>query len=290
MFLMHELEQTYCVTHLINIAYYYMPPDYTSLGELHDFWELVYVDKGEIIVQAESTDYLLKAGELAFHRPNEYHNVRIYDNKPANLIIIAFHCDSQAMAFFENRIAFLEQREKQCLRIIVKEAESTYQFFENQSGYVNLVKTNTAAFGAEQIIRANLELLLIYMRRRDRGIGIESRGLQNRLHNSAELAEHVRTYLRAHLSEKITLDSLASALNISVSQIKRIFKEQTSTTVIAYLTKLRITTAKRLIREHDMNFTQIAEAVGYDNICYFSSQFKRQTGMTPTEYSRSMRE
>ena len=114
--------------------------------------------------------------------------------------------------------------------------------------------------------------------------------MQKRLHNSAELAEHVRTYLQAHLSENITLDSLASALNISVSQLKRIFKEQTSTTVIAYLTKIRITTAKRLIREHDMNFTQIAEAVGYDNICYFSAQFKRQTGMPPPEYSPSMRE
>lgn len=44
-----------------------------------------------------------------------------------------------------------------------------------------------------------------------------------------------------------------------------------------------------MIRENNLSFTQIAEAVGYDNIYYFSSQFKKHTGMTPTEYSRSVR-
>ncbi|MBR6748075.1 MAG: helix-turn-helix transcriptional regulator, partial [Clostridia bacterium] len=52
---------------------------------------------------------------------------------------------------------------------------------------------------------------------------------------------------------------------------------------------LRISEAKRLINEGKLNINQISEAVGYDNIYYISSAFKKQTGMTLTEFSRSVR-
>ena len=81
----------------------------------------------------------------------------------------------------------------------------------------------------------------------------------------------------------------AAQQNISITQLKRIFKEQTGTTIITYLTNFRIGEAKRMIQEGNLNFTQIAEAVGYDNIYYFSTLFKKNTGMTLTEYSKSVR-
>jgi len=57
---------------------------------------------------------------------------------------------------------------------------------------------------------------------------------------------------------------------------------------MTYLTNYRIGEAKRLIQESNLNFSQIALAVGYDNIYYFSTIFKKHTGMTPTEYSKSL--
>ena len=86
-----------------------------------------------------------------------------------------------------------------------------------------------------------------------------------------------------------TLEALAAQVNISVSQLKRTYKDQTGSSVIAYLTKVRISEAKRLIRESNHNFTQIAELTGYDNIYYFSRRFKEETKMTPTEYALSLR-
>ena len=59
--------------------------------------------------------------------------------------------------------------------------------------------------------------------------------------------------------------------------------------MVNYLTALRIGQAKRLIQEGRLNFTQVAEAVGYDSIYYFSSLFKKQTGMTLSEYSKSLK-
>ena len=104
------------------------------------------------------------------------------------------------------------------------------------------------------------------------------------------LTQRAQDYIRQHYREKVTLADIASGLNVSVSQLKLVFREQAGTSVIGYLTDLRMREAKRLIRENQYNFTQIADIVGYESIYYFSSRFKQLTGMTPTEYARSLRQ
>jgi AraC-like DNA-binding protein len=92
-----------------------------------------------------------------------------------------------------------------------------------------------------------------------------------------------------HFREKLTLEKVAKAHNISISKLKRIFRESTETSVVAHLTALRIKEAKRLIREGKHSFSQIAENVGFESIHYFSTVFKKHTGMTPSDYARSLR-
>ena len=55
------------------------------------------------------------------------------------------------------------------------------------------------------------------------------------------------------------------------------------------LSRMKIDTAKQLIRSEQMNFTQISEKLGYASIHYFSRQFKKVTGMTPSEYASSIK-
>lgn len=73
------------------------------------------------------------------------------------------------------------------------------------------------------------------------------------------------------------------------SQLQKIFKEQCNLGIIEYFSILKINTSKELIRTKHMNFTQIAEQLGYTSIHYFSRQFKKITGMTPSEYASSIK-
>lgn len=290
MFYPRELEEVFRVTHLINASYYRLGPDYRWPGERHDFWELVYVDRGEAVVTAERDDYLLRAGEMAFHCPNEWHNVNIRDGKPASIIVIAFVCESPAMASFRGRIIALGPQEQQCLKTIVREADRTYLYFENEAPRVKLVRREDAPAGGEQLIRSCLEQLFVYISRRDADIQIEARFLSSNARNHREaMVQRAQSFLSDHMGERITLDRVAAEVNVSASHLKRVFREQTGQPVIAYLTDLRIRQAKRMIRDRQLNFSQIAEAVGFDSIYYFSARFKKQTGMTPTEYARSVR-
>ena len=291
MFVLHSLEPLFQVTHLVNASYYPMPADYAFPGERHDFWELVYVDRGEVSIHADEKEYLLKAGEMAFHRPNEYHSVRPNGHRTAAIIVIAFVCHSEAMSALEQRIVHLGLEEQQCLSAIVREAEDTFVYFENRPPNIRLVRREDAPPGAEQIIRSSLEQLLIHVLRRDEKIHVSARLIgSNATNHHAALAERAKHYLQDHYAERITLPDVAASLNVSVSLLKHVFREQTGDSVVGYLTDLRIREAKRLIREKQYNFTQIADHVGYESIYYFSSRFKRATGMTPTEYARSLRQ
>ena len=67
---------------------------------------------------------------------------------------------------------------------------------------------------------------------------------------------------------------------------RQIFKKETGTTFLKFLTKLRIEEAKRLLEDGNYNVSEVAERVGYKTSQYFSQIFVSTTGLTPQEYKR----
>ncbi len=283
------LETNFDVQAIVNISYYRCPQDYTFRGETHDCWEFLYVDRGSVVVTAGNNVYFMKSGELAFHLPGEFHSFQAVGE--ADIIVVSFYCSSQAMHRLEKKVLLLHRKEKEQLKLLVDEAQQVYQHFENDPPYIRMVKRDTAPWYSDQMIKTYLEQLFILICRRDDNIGFPQRAVSPKRTNQGPLlAQRATDYLREHYQEHITLDSLASALGVSVSQVKRVFQEHVGRSMVNYLTDLRIGQAKRIIRDGNLNFTQIAEAVGYDSIYYFSSLFKKRTGMTLTDYTKSLKD
>ncbi len=286
----NQLQRTvpaFRVTALANLSYYQFPENFSFAGESHDYWELTYVDKGQIAVQQDGSTFLLKAGEMLLCKPNVFHTCRVYQDAPACVVDIEFIIDSPIPESFGDEIIILNAEQRQCMAAIIREASQTYAHFNNLPGAVRMVQTEDVPYGSQQIICNRLEELLIYACRGNRSIRIDRRLIPTDLQTN--LASQIQAYISEHLSEKITLERLARDHCISVTKLKRIFREDVGFSVITYLTNERIKEAKNLIRKDRLNFSQIAEAVGYDSIHYFSAVFKKQTGMTPTEYANSVK-
>ncbi|WP_443595466.1 response regulator transcription factor [Agathobacter sp.] len=96
----------------------------------------------------------------------------------------------------------------------------------------------------------------------------------------------VKSYIKAHLSEKINLESLADMVFLSPGYLSLIFKQSTGDTVSHYIISQRIDEAKRLLETTNMKVNQICERVGIDNVSYFGQQFKMFCGMSPSEYRK----
>ncbi len=82
----------------------------------------------------------------------------------------------------------------------------------------------------------------------------------------------------------ISISRIAETLGISEGHLSHIFKKETDYTLMEYLTRYRIHTAMQLLRDCRIKVYEVAEKVGYRDVAYFSSTFKRIVGISPSEY------
>ncbi|MFC5530875.1 AraC family transcriptional regulator [Cohnella yongneupensis] len=103
-------------------------------------------------------------------------------------------------------------------------------------------------------------------------------------HND-ELVQLVIGYLSTQYAEPITIEAMAETLGYNRAYLSRLFKKISGLSPITFLTKLRIDHGKRLLRERpELTVEQIASSVGIQDALYFSKQFRRWFGLSPTEY------
>lgn len=94
----------------------------------------------------------------------------------------------------------------------------------------------------------------------------------------------VKSYIRAHLPEDLTRDSLAAMVYLNPDYLSHLFKRETGVSLTGYIIETRIGEACRLLTEKDGNIREIAVACGFRNISYFTRQFKKHTGLTPRAF------
>jgi AraC-like DNA-binding protein len=285
-FIKNKLKIAINISDIITILYFKFTKNFIFLGESHNFWEFIYVDKGELIITAGEQQYILKAGELAFHKPNEFHDIKANGTISPNVIVMSFTCRSRCMDFFKNKILFLSDNEKQILSFVIKESLKVFEPIEKTPPISGMIIKSSVPFGAEQLIKNDLEKLLICIYRRQDSIQIKQRCLHENQHRNYKIiADNIIRILEDNVENKLSLVKISSQINLSISQTKKIFKEVNGDSIINYFISLKIEEAKRLINESALNFTQISEILGYDNLGYFSRIFKQKTGMSPSEYS-----
>ena len=101
---------------------------------------------------------------------------------------------------------------------------------------------------------------------------------------SNEVVEAAKKYIESNYNKNITLEDVSMRVNISAYYLSRIFKESTGENFIDYLTNLRIERAKELISTTQYSMKEICNMCGYSDPNYFSKSFKKNVGVTPTEY------
>lgn len=117
-----------------------------------------------------------------------------------------------------------------------------------------------------------------------------SEACQNVLRKGAEksssLIETAKEYIQVNYSKDISLDDVSRTVNISPYYFSKIFKEDTGEGFVEYLTRIRIDKAKELLTTTEYSMKEICSMVGYADPNYFSRSFKKNVGVTPTEYKR----
>ena len=293
------LANEFQIDELFSLHYFEYMNSFYFPGESHPFWEFVCVDKGEVTIGAGDRSFVLTRGQIVFHRPDEFHWVRAGGKAAPNLIVISFSTGSPLMDFFSERILQITEQDRLLLARIISEARLFLEGRLDDPYQKVLIPRKNAPAGSAQIIRTCLEQFLIGLFRRfgnEAGIPSPVQDHQAFVPDKTttenaddKLFSRLTEYLDRRLNGHVTIDRICSDNLISRSRLQKLFQAKCGAGVIEYFSQMKIEAAKQLIRNEQMNFTQIAETLGYSSIHYFSRQFRKLTGMSPSEYASSIK-
>ncbi len=282
------LKEFISIDNIYNVHYFEYMSNFSFPAESHEYWEFLCVDKGSITVQTAHAQYHLEKGDIIFHKPNEVHSINAIGQTAPNLLVVSFECHSPAMEIFNNKITTIQEHDRNLLAQMISEAQNVFPASSKDS-YPS--KSENKPFACEQMIRLHLEIFLIGLIRRLSHPALETAEESTSLKrkNDTEIYQRVLAYLEQNIQTKLSIDQIAHYNLVGRSQLQKLFRKKHGCGIIEYFCKLKIDSAKQLIRDNQMNFSQISDYLGYSSIHYFSRQFKQFTGMTPSEYSSSIK-
>lgn len=289
-FVRQDLPQVVSISKLITVFYMELSKDFHFEGERHNFWEMVYIDKGEMLCTADNHQFTLKSGEVTFHKPNEFHNLSGDGKTAPNVSVLTFECDSAAMKHFEGKILQLNAEEKRLLSLLMSEGLACFRLEDLNNPLLQTLQVQgDAPFGGFQMIRNLLEIFLISLYRHRECVTKTSRqSIQiDGVAVNFEVKE-ILDVLQANIYGRLSVSDIAKAVDKSESTVKSVFRTFYSGGIMRYYSSLKIREAKILIRENRHTMAQIAELLCYDSPQYFSKCFRDATNMSPCQYRRSI--
>jgi len=239
-------------------------------GESHPMPELTYVDQGSLHSVADGQDQLLKQGDLVIYAPNQWHMQYSDVDVAPRFVTITFDVLGDGLAPLLNRKFTASRHVVELLRQMLRENE-------RMDGY------------SIDMIISQLNMLLLELLREAAQPSNAKLQTSNAIHSENEIIRKAQQYISSHIREKLSVPLVARQVDVSPSYLTALFHKNLQISPGEYIRRIKLQESKQMIRENDLNFTEIAAALQYSTVHHFSRQFKEKFGITPTEYAKSVR-
>lgn len=275
-YVMHELPRMFSVRSVVSAFDVIRPQNFYFAGEMHNFWELVYVVDGKATATADERVYSLSSGQLIFHKPMEFHRIWSADGTAPHLLIVSFDADGEKMKDFENRVVDLDLHKEEMLKDILAKAGAVLKqnAAEEKSSDRYVYLTHMTALRIESFL---LELL------HDRTAEEALQPLKE-----GETYRQIVRVLNEHCCEALSVRQIAALCNLSVSNLKKIFHTFSDKGVIKYFTCVKIRKAISWLDE-GLSIAEISDRLAFSSQNYFHVVFRRETGCSPGDYRKRNR-
>ena len=239
-------------------------------GESHPMPELTYVDGGELHSVAEGQDLLLKQGDLVIYGPNQWHMQYADIGVAPRFITISFDVSGAEITPLINRRFAAPQQAVNLLQGMLREQERMDAY-------------------SDDMILAQLGMLLMYLlRETETPTGSRLRST-NAVHSENEVVRQAQQFISENIRQKLSVPLVAEHVDVSPSYLTVLFHKNLQISPGEYIRRVKLQESKQMIRENNLNFTEIAAVLQYSTVHHFSRQFKEKFGITPTEYAKSVR-
>ena len=248
---------------------------HNSCGRIHwhEAMEILYFTQGTAITACNLQEYEVKKGSIVLINGNELHTgiISQFDS--------AFYCILFDPNFFHNLIGneyvLFDNiiHDEDCTKLLDRLVETS----SKKPSIKNIVESKKLAYEF---------FILLTERHTKHVLGEEDYKKQFK---KLDTFHHIVDYLDKNYMENLSVADIAAHFNMSPSYLAHFFKEYGQKSVIEYVNETRILHAKNFLEKEEIPISEIALRVGFSDINYFSRKFKAITGMTPTEYKKSLK-
>lgn len=274
----YEVKQQIKIEKLYSLFKRHFERGHRFLGEMHDFWEAVYVVDGEVIISADENIHNFKSGDIIFHKPLELHKFNVIGENGATLLIFSFSMSGSIYKNMERQAFHLDKHNRNVIKNFLEfleiQAKSEYGV-EN----IDLFGDFMPKFANNDIF---LQTVAIWISRIVLSLASGAHTLPKTKTHETELFKRALEIMNIRVAENLSVDELAIMLNISVSSLKRLFDKYAGMSVHKYFLTLKIKTATLMLKG-GMAVNEVSDALGFSSQGYFSSTYKRETGNNPSQ-------
>lgn len=260
-------------------AYYYnvKGQNYFFPGETHHYWEMTYVDTGEMVVEVDHIKHTLSNQMLMVYTPDQLHKHRIDPQKSCSFVTIMFD-----MKMNEEELELIKNKPFHC----TQQMYSLVNDFIKQS---NLFENYNQPYSRDIMI-SYLQELIIFMLQFGYGepeVHISSTDpVQQKI--ESEMIDEIHKYVLHEINTPITIQEICDHFSISRSTLQTLFKKHLNIPPKEYINDLKMKHAQQIMTQENISVTEAAYRLGYSSIHYFSRKFKKEFGISPSEFLQAV--
>ena len=256
------------VKNILSSFYMVRGSDYHFPGETHSFWELTYLDTGELQTRIDDLNFTVKSNQALFYAPNQFHDQNTKMHCSYLTVIFEMDVPEEIATILKNRIFTLTSPYRNLLKDFVQT-----QLHKNEH--------------ADDILISDLYCLITHILLTEKE---KSKTLKttSQVKYQNELLNNIIVYINDNIYGDLSIGKICNTFALSRSSLQLMFRNQFNLPPKAYIENIRFTRARQLIKDSAFSISEIASLCGFSSIHYFSRKFKERYKVSPRTYARSI--
>ena len=251
--------------------------DYEFGGEVHDFWECLYVIDGDVQVACDERVYALMQGDMIFHQPMELHKFSVTNEQGATLFIFSFNLDGKLRDNFKNSVFSLNREQRRIISDLIcyTEAKADELNIEQNEFTRLLIPAEKSEIYLQRVVCYLYQLFL--------SLADNGRITSSISTYETKLFKDAVRFMQTNVAGQLTVNDIARHCKISQSGLKRIFNKFAGISVHKYYLNLKLNAAINLLQSGS-TVSEVSDTLNFSSQSYFSAAFKREFGTSPSKF------
>ena len=252
---------------ILSSYYQIRKGSYQSGREKNSFYELIYVDHGEMDVTVDDETYHMQKYDLMLYHPGQKHSLETTEDSSCSYMSIAFTMDTGIKGNLKNRVFHTRK-----------------DLYQTLTRFMKAIQEDTPLNMELAMLHLKEVLILLYQFDGEEKPAGQETTLQS--HYDDTMLNEILVFIHNNVYASYTVEDLCQKFSISRSSLQALFRANLGMTPKQYISELKLNEAKKLISQHEHTISQVSDLLGFTSIHYFSRRFKSYFGIAPSEYAR----